>query len=88
MSDHDIQFTAESYRVKAREQIQVDDYEPSEVVVEVVGSIENVENFDAERRYIRRQLLAHLRDLQKVAQQASENRLAIKDAEDWSDPLG
>lgn len=87
MSDHDIQFSAESYTVNAQEKISTGDYENHQLSITVEGSIQGVENMAEERPYVRRQLLVHLRDLQKTVQTAAENRIATEGAEDWSDPL-
>lgn len=89
MSDDDITFTAEAYTVHGGEKISTGDYENAQYDVTVEGGIDGVGELDAEtRRYIRRRLLVLHRDLQKVVQQAAENRIAIESAEDWDDPAG
>lgn len=86
--EDDITITVDRYKVHAKETVSTGDYESHELNNTIEGEIKGVESMDSETRaYVRRQLLVCLRDLQKTVQQAGENRLAIEDAEDWSDPV-
>lgn len=86
--ENDIEITANGYKVHVGEKVSTGDYENHQIDMTVEGdvSVGDDVDFDAQRDYIRRTLLAQLRDMQKVAQQVGENRIAIEDAEEWSDP--
>lgn len=87
MTDPEITLTAESYEVSASETVSTGDYENYVAETTVSGEIGGVDELDEEmRRLLRRQLFVLHRDLQRVVQRAGENRISIRDAEDWSDP--
>lgn len=82
----DIELSATEFTVSASEKVSTGEYENGEYFVSLKGDVEGVESLDADtHEELRRRLLAAQGELQKVVEQAGENRHSHPDFENWED---
>lgn len=80
----DIQLTADSFTVHAREKVSTGDYENAEFHVTIEGSVSGAESLEnGTREELKARLLAVQKEAQESVQRACENRIAAEGHEDW-----
>lgn len=80
----DIELSPEEFTVHASEKISTGDYENGTYSLSISGSVEGVGDLTKQEHEA---LFAHLlsvqRDLQHQVEQVAENRVKLRDSEDW-----
>lgn len=80
----EIRLSADSFTVSASEKVSTGEYENYNPHATIEGTIEGVDQLDDQtRRMLRGRLLEIHRDLQETLEQAVNNRIAIRDDENW-----
>lgn len=89
----DVELTAESFTVHAREKISTGDYENAEFHVTIEGGVDHSERVAAgdaasgvdeqTRRCLKAKLLSLHKDAQETVERACENRVKADGHEDW-----
>jgi hypothetical protein len=83
MTDN-IQLTAESFTVHAREKISTGDYENAACHVTIEGSVDGATELDADTRVeLKARLLAVQKEAQASVRRTVENRIREPGHEDW-----
>lgn len=85
----DVELTAESWTVHAREKVSTGDYENAEFHVSIDGDVRGdpESGLDEEtRRELKARLLAVQKEAQETVERACENRIAAEGHEDWGVP--
>lgn len=83
----DIELTADSWTVHAREKVSTGEFENAEFHTTIEGHVDGDGRLDEEtRRELKARLLSVHRETQDTVERAAENRIAAPDHEDWGVP--
>lgn len=85
--DEEIILTPDRFLVSASEKVSTGDYENYNPHATIEGGVDAGDLDEETRAAIRQRLLDLQHDLQAILERSCKNRIAIKDSEDWSDPM-